>query len=427
MKIYSETFGCTMNRADTELMLGELSDSGHEIVEELGESDLVIVNTCAVKRPTLNRVIYRLRELYEETDKKLIVAGCLPLIDLEKVEEIGEFEAIISCLTTESIGEVVERISRGEGNIRYISGESRKLSRPKFKMSDVSAPVPIAEGCVANCSYCCVKFARGDLRSFDPSNIVEEIREEVSSGRREIYLTTQDTAAYGLDSGTDLPSLLDMITSIPGDFRVRVGMMSPAQAKGIKKELAESFDSEKIYKFLHLPVQSGNDGVLKDMRRNYTVEDFREIVRTFRESFSNLYLATDIIVGFPGVDEEAFRDSCDLMEEIEPDKMNITRFTPMPGTDAKEMDQVRSEEKKRRSREMTSIHHRISHEKNREYVGEELECLVIKKGKKGGYEARLPNYKPVIVEEAEPGEFVRIRVLGAEETYLTGEVVGVGN
>ncbi|KXA91471.1 hypothetical protein AKJ57_01190 [candidate division MSBL1 archaeon SCGC-AAA259A05] len=423
MYIHEETYGCTMNQGDTELMLGELESSGHKIVQSIEESDVVLVNTCAVTRTTLNRIVHRLKELAKMDDKKVVVGGCLPLIDLNKIEEIGEFAGIISCRTTEAINEVVERISEGESGIRKISGESRKTSKRRFRGGDISAPLAIAEGCLSDCSYCCVKRARGRLRSFKPDEIVEEVREEVEAGRREIYITAQDTAAYGLDLGTDLPRLLKNVTTIPEKFRVRVGMMNPEYAGKILSDLLRVFESEKIYKFLHLPVQSGNDDVLREMRRGYEVKDFKRIVKSFEEKFPNLYLATDIIVGFPGEDEEAFRDSCDLLKEIKPDKVNLTRFTPMPGTDAKEMKQIRSEEKKRRSKEMTDIVQEISYEKNLNYWGNVTEGLVVKEGRKGGYVTRLPNYKPLIIEEADPGDFIKVKVTEAEPTYLKGEVL----
>lgn len=423
MRIYEETYGCTMNEGDTELMLGKLRESGHEIVEKTENAELIIVNTCAVKRTTLNKVIYRLKELKEQNDKKIIVAGCLPLIDLEKIEKIGKFAGIISCRTTESIGEIVKKITQGETNIKKIRGESEKTSYQRFRKSKISAPIAISEGCVSNCTYCCVKFARGKLRSFKAEKIIEEIKNELKKGRKEIYITAQDTAAYGLDKKTTLASLLEKVGSIPEKFRVRVGMMNPQQAKRIIHKLVESFDNEKIYKFLHLPIQSGNDRVLKKMRREYSVEDFKKIVSEFREKFPNLYLATDIIVGFPGETEEEFQDSCKLVKEIRPDKINLTRFTPMPSTEAKEMEQIESEEKKRRSKIMTSIHKEVSLEKNKKLLGNVTEGLVIKKGEKGGYVARLPNYKPIIVEETIPGEFIKTKITEAKPTYLMGEVL----
>ncbi len=321
--------------------------------------------------------------------------------------------------------DVVKRISKGERNIKEIEGESKKSVGSRYKKSNISAPIPIAEGCTSNCSYCCVKFARGKLRSFNPEKITTQVREEISEGRKEIYITTQDTAAYGLDfrKSMDLPELLNKISNIPEKFRVRVGMMNPKNAKKILPKLLESYESDKIYTFLHVPIQSGNDRILEEMGRGYSVADFREIVDSFEEKFADLQLVTDIIVGFPGETEEEFQDSCKLLKETKPDKVNLTRFTPMPGTEAKNMEQVVSEEKKRRSKEMTTLMEDISLGKNQKYVGKIDEGLVIKEGEKGGYEARINNYKPVIIEDAKPGEFVKIKITKAEPTYLEGEVI----
>lgn len=421
MKVYMETYGCTMNQGDSEIMLGKLEESGHEVVDKIKEADLVVLNTCAVKRPTLNRVLHRIKEL-KNSDKKLVIGGCLPLIDHEKIEEAEEVEGIISCLTTDQISEVINRISKGESGIEIIEGKSKKIGMPKHRQSQISAPVPIAEGCLSNCSYCSVKFARRKLRSFPPQDIVREVENELENGRKEIYITAQDTGVYGMDIGTDLSQLLEKISSIQKKFRVRVGMMNPARTRELTDRLIESYNDNKIYKFLHLPIQSGNDEILKKMRREYTVEDFLKIVKKFRANYPDMYLATDIIVGFPGETKKKFLDTCDLMKKVKPDKINLTRFTPMPGTDAERMNQVESEIKKDRSRKMTKIHHEISYEKNRGYIGRRVEGLIVKKGKKGGYEARIHNYKPVIVEDGVPGRFASIKIKDAEPTYLIGEI-----
>ncbi len=403
-------------------MLGKLERAGHEITQEIENSDLVLVNTCAVKRTTLNRVIYRLEELKNSNNREVIVGGCLPLIDLEKIEDIGEFSGIISCLNTDRITEMVERISEGESGVKMIEGDSGKPRGQRYKKSKMSAPIAIAEGCLSDCSYCCVKFARGKLQSFEPRKVVKEVENEVTRGRKEIYITAQDTAAYGLDIKTNLPELLQRITSMPEKFRVRVGMMNPSSAKRITDDLIDAYRDSKIYKFLHLPIQSGNDKVLEEMRRNYKVQEFKEIYRLFWEEFPDLYLATDIIVGFPGESKEDFKDTCELLKEVRPDKVNLTRFTPMPGTDAKQKKQIRSEEKKRRSKKITELQREISLDINKEYVGKEFEGLVIKEGKKGGYEARIENYKPVIVENTKPGKFIKIKITEARPTYLMGEI-----
>jgi MiaB/RimO family radical SAM methylthiotransferase len=247
------------------------------------------------------------------------------------------------------------------------------------------------------------------------------VRGAVLNGYREILLTSQDTASYGMDKGSSLPELLKKITSIEGKFRIRVGMMNPATTKRILPELLDAFESDKIYKFLHLPVQSGNDDVLARMRRGYTVDEFLRIVEAFKQRFEDLYLATDIIVGFPGEGREEFEDTCELIEEVKPDKVNLTRFSPMPNTDAARMKQVEGREVKMRSRLLSDICRRIGYERNLRYVGRVEEGLVVEEGLKGGYIVRLPNYKPAILTKADLGEFLQVRITGARPTYLLGE------
>jgi len=425
MRVYCETFGCTMNRGDTELMLGCLKEAGHEPTPNLSDADVIVVNTCAVKGPTQRRVLRRLRELRELDGKPIVVAGCLPLIDLGSIERLGTFAGLVSCHSLGSISTVVEKIAKGETNVRELDHLMlEKPSMPKLRSNNVSAIVAIAEGCISNCSYCSVRLARGKLRSFDEKAILSEIKKVLDNSSREILLTAQDTAAYGIDSGKTLPELLNKIVDIDGKFMVRVGMMNPKTTKHILPKLLDVYESEKIYKFVHLPVQSGDDDVLQAMRRGYTVDDFLKIVDGFREKFDDLYLATDIIVGFPTEGEEEFTNSCELIEKVRPDKVNLTRFSPMPGTDAAKMKQVNEREVKRRSRLLNEICHSIGYEINKNYIGRTAECLVVEEGKRGNYTARLKNYKPAIVENAAIGEFAKIDITEARPTYLIGNIIG---
>jgi len=196
--------------------------------------------------------------------------------------------------------------------------------------------VPIATGCLGNCAYCITKIARGDLSSRHPSGIIESVRSLASSGPIEIQLTGQDTAAYGLDIGTDLPSLVREICAIPGDFRLRVGMMNPRSALPIVKQISDAYAEQKVFKFLHLPVQSASDEILAHMERGYRVADFRMFVDAVRKVVPEMTLSTDIIVGYPGEKEEDHMANLDLIREVKPDIVNVTRFSPRPGTRAAE-------------------------------------------------------------------------------------------
>ncbi|MDI6820160.1 MAG: tRNA (N(6)-L-threonylcarbamoyladenosine(37)-C(2))-methylthiotransferase [Candidatus Hodarchaeaceae archaeon] len=425
MRVFCETFGCTTNKGDSEIMLGCLKVAGHEPVGRLADADVIVVNTCAVKGPTQRRVLRRLRELRELGGKLIVVAGCLPLIDLASIERLGTFAGIISCHSVDSIVPVVERIARGETDVRVLGRVPReKPCLPKFRLSNVSAVVAISEGCVSNCSYCSVKLARGRLHSFDVESILSEIGDAVRKGYREILLTSQDTAAYGMDSGRSLPELLKEIVALDGKFKVRIGMMNPNTVKRILRGLLDVYESEKIYKFLHLPVESGSDEILAAMRRGYTVDEFLKIVSAFKGKFEDLYLATDIIVGFPGEGEREFGDTRKLIEGVRPDRVNLTRFSPMPGTEAAKMEQVDEREVKRRSKLLSVRCRKIGHEQNRRYIGLVTEGLVVEEGQKGGYVTRLPNYKPAILSNARLGDFLNVKITDARQTYLVGEPIG---
>jgi len=410
-----------MNRGDSELMLGQLAAAGHEVVPNPAKADTIIVNTCAVKGTTYRRILRRLRELRNSDGKRVVVAGCLPLIDLASIEQIGVFDGIVSCRSVGEIAEVFEYIARKEQNVRKLEhAPCEKPTMPKLRSSEVSAIVAICEGCTSNCSYCSVKFARGKLRSFYAKSILSEVEAAINAGYREILLTAQDTAAYGLDTGSNLPKLLNLITSLEGKFKIRIGMMNPLNVIPILPEILDAYDNEKIYKFLHLPVQSGDDGVLEAMRRGYTVDDFMKIVDAFREHFENLYLTTDVIVGFPGEGELEFMHTCELIKRARPDNVNLTRFSPMPATDAARMPQVNGRDVARRSRLLSAKCRAIGHEQNKRYIGRIVEGLVTEPGKKGGYTARLPNYKTVIINNAGLGEFVNLKIIEARPTYLLG-------
>jgi MiaB-like tRNA modifying enzyme len=291
---------------------------------------------------------------------------------------------------------------------------------PKARGNSVSAIVAMAEGCLSSCSYCSVKLARGDLRSYPLELVAEEAKQAIRAGYKEIKLTAQDTAAYGVDIGADLPALIREISSIPGNFKIRVGMVNPTFAKQILPGLLDAYNDEKVYKFLHIPVQSGDDGVLSSMRRGYTVDEFLELVQAFRGTFEDLQLSTDIIVGFPGEDEKAFAHTCELVRKIKPDNVNVSRFTPMPKTDAARMPQVNGREVAKRSRALAELWHEIGHEINKSYVGRVESGLVVEKGERRGFVVRLSNYKPVLVQEGRPGEFVDVRIVEATPTYLKG-------
>lgn len=413
-----------MNRSDSEAILGIVSKSGHEVASCLGNADLVIVNTCSVKRTTHRKMLRRLKELKNLNGKRIVVAGCLPLIDLKALDRLGTFDGIISCKSISKLDEVLNQILKGESDVRVLTDDREKTSGgPKLRSSSVGAVIPISEGCNSSCSYCSVKFARGDLESFPLDKLIAETKAALEAGFREMLLTSQDTAAYGLDCGASLPELLNEITSITGNFRVRVGMMNPKNVLPILPELVDSFENEKVYKFLHLPVQSGDDGILQAMKRGYGVKEFLKIVETFRKKIPELFISTDLIVGFPGEGEDEFANTFKLMRDVEPENTNVSRFSPMPRTAASKMPQVNGREVAARSRRISKLCREISLKKSNNYVGKCVEGFVTERGKNGRLLLRSGSYRKVVVKDGMLGEFRRAKITRVSLTHMRGETI----
>ena len=226
--------------------------------------------------------------------------------------------------------------------------------------------------------------------------------------------------------GIDLAELLTALGGLAGDFRVRVGMMTPNLVTEMQSRLITAFDNPKIFKFLHLPVQSGDDTVLQYMRRFYTAEEFKGTVKTFRNEFPQLTLATDVIVGFPGETEEAFENTLRLLEEVKPDVVNVSKFFARPKTVAARMKEglVDKEETKRRSTVASELAKRLSAERNQRWVGWSGEVLIDEKGKfEGSWVGRNFAYKPIAIKSTDNllGKTLNVKVTEASTTYLKGE------
>jgi MiaB-like tRNA modifying enzyme len=424
-RVYVRSFGCPTNLADGELIAGCLSEAGYDVVERVEDADVLIYNTCAVKTPTENRAIDILRRV--PRDKKLIVTGCLPLINLERMKAQVEFDGVLGAAPGSKIVEAVHKVGRGERVVMLEKNSKPSLDLPKIPVNRVVGIVPINYGCLGSCSYCCVLFARGRLRSHGIDEVVERVKRDLASGVKEVWLTSQDTACYGKDIAVNLADLLREVCRVEGKFFVRVGMMNPNYASEILDDLVQAYKDEKVFKFLHLPVQSGDDEVLRLMNRHYSVDDFRRIVNSFRKEIPEITLATDVICGFPGESREAFERTVELIKEIQPDIVNISKFFPRPRTPAGDMKPfVHPREVKERSRRLAEVSKRVSLERNRAWLGWEGRILVDEVGKKVlSWVGRNFAYKPVVVKSGEVlfGRFLVVRVVRVFPTYLEAEIV----
>jgi threonylcarbamoyladenosine tRNA methylthiotransferase CDKAL1 len=426
-QVFIKNFGCSSNMADGEVLAGCLTEAGFQLATSETESDLIIYNTCAVKGPTENRIINTLKNAPK--DKKIVIAGCLPKISFERLCRETHFDSAVGPAVGNEIVDIVKRVLDGEKIVDLNTVKEKPLlSLPRYKSNLAVSVVPVNFGCLGSCSYCCVVFARGHLRSYESKEIVERVKSDYSAGAKEFWITSQDTAAYGRDLGTDLAELLEALNGLAGDFRVRVGMMTPNLVTKMQTRLITAFDNPKIFKFLHLPVQSGDDNVLQYMRRFYTAKEFKGIVENFRNKFPQLTLATDVIVGFPGETEEAFEDTLKLIEAVKPDVVNVSKFFARPKTVAARMKDglVDRKEIKRRSTVAADLVKRLSAEGNQRWVGWIGEVLVDEKGKiEGSWIGRNFAYKPIAIKSSDNllGKTLKVRVVEGLETYLEGAIV----
>jgi len=298
-----------------------------------------------------------------------------------------------------------------------------KVGVPKLTDDSLIHIIQICEGCLGACTFCCTRFARGPLNSYPIHDIVEEARQAIENGACEIQLTAQDTAAFGKDSGEKLSTLIKEVANLDGDFRVRVGMMHPKNILNDVDEIIDAMKHPKVYDFIHLPVQTGSDKVLKEMRRGHTLDQYLNIVSKFKNEIPDIALAVDIIVGYPTETDDDFDLTVKLLEEIKPSLIHLSKYQHRKGAVSSSLKEIPHEVMKKRSKYLSEIKSKITEDENRELIGSYQKVLVVEEGSKGGFIAKTNSYIPVIVDNVELGSFVDVKITEATATYLKSELV----
>ena len=389
--VYIETYGCRYNFGDTAKLVEILRHYGGTVVDNPSEAEAVIVNTCTVVGPTERRMLHRL-SLFRDHD--LYVTGCMPKVQREAILAV--------CSPTFIAPGTIQELYRSVGTVAG---------------GDVGI-VQLAQGCAGSCTYCITRFARGPLKSFTPEEILAQVRAFVMAGTIEIQLTAQDVSAWGTDNGHSLPELLVALDRIPGNHRIRIGMMNPATVKGQIRELVDAFSGDHIFRFIHLPVQSGSDVVLARMGRGYTAGEFEEIVRLFRKRYPGITVATDMIVGFCGETTADFTASLDLIRRLKPAKVNVTRYSRRPFTPVAREKDFPDYIKKDRSRTMNSVAEEVYTSLNTVQLGRTLPFIVTETLRKGSVMARSPEYTGIVIRENLPVGFRGDAVLVQDRKYF---------
>ena len=425
VKVAIETFGCTFNKADSQIMAGKLSDAGMELVEDIVDADVIIVNTCYVKQPTENKVTTRIQKLQKNyPDKKVVVSGCMVEIDPKKLDKIADIST--NWIGPHQLNKTVDVVNASlEGQLLRQTGLTKdsKVGLNKIKDDPFIHIIQICEGCLGVCSFCCTRLARGPLHSYPISEIKAEAQKAIDSGCVEIELTAQDTAAFGHDSGEKLSSLIKEVANLDGNFRIRVGMMHPKNIFDDVDELIDAFKLPNVYKFIHLPVQTGSDKVLKEMNRRHTIEEYLDFVKKIRNSIPEITLATDIIVGYPTETDEDFQKTIGLLEEIKPNLIHLSKYRHREGALSSSLEEIPHSLMKHRSKKLSEIKEKITNDENKHLLGKVLNILIVQKGSKGGYIGKSDSYLPVVVDNAEIGTFIKVKITKTTSTYLIGEKI----
>ncbi|XP_004432139.1 PREDICTED: threonylcarbamoyladenosine tRNA methylthiotransferase [Ceratotherium simum simum] len=428
-KIWIRTWGCSHNNSDGEYMAGQLAAYGYKITENASDADLWLLNSCTVKNPAEDHFRNSIKKAQEE-NKKIVLAGCVPQAQprqdyLKGLSVIGvqQIDRVVEVVEETIKGHSVRLLGQKKDNGKRLGGA--RLDLPKIRKNPLIEIISINTGCLNACTYCKTKHARGNLASYPIDELVDRAKQSFQEGVCEIWLTSEDTGAYGRDIGTSLPALLwKLVEVIPEGAMLRLGMTNPPYILEHLEEMAKILNHPRVYAFLHIPVQSASDTVLMEMKREYCVADFKRVVDFLKEKVPGITIATDIICGFPGETNQDFQETVKLVEEYKFPSLFINQFYPRPGTPAAKMEQVPAQVKKQRTKDLSRVFH--SYNPYVHKVGERQQVLVTEESFDSKfYVAHNRFYEQVLVPKNPTfmGKMVEVDIYESGKHFMKGQPV----
>ncbi len=445
MTFYLHTYGCQMNVRDSEAVAARLEDAGHALARKETEADVILVNSCSVRGKAEDKAIGKLRELAagkrDHPGRIVGVMGCMAQrLQMDLFTKVKGLDLAVGTRAAHHLPRLLRLVAKSGEPQAVFDNEDADLVPHDHRQGGLSAFVTVLLGCNRRCTYCIVPDVRGPEFSRPPREILDEIRALTAGGVREITLLGQSVLNYGRTQNVwedeppgpggyrePFPRLLEAAAGIPGLERLRFTSNHPS---GCTQELARAMrELAPVCDHLHLPLQSGSDAVLKRMRRGYGVASYLEAVERLRRTLPDCALTSDIIVGFPGETEADFEATRDLMRRVAFDNTYIFKYSPRPGTPASLFqDDVPQEVKAERNRILLEEQDRIGQQRNKAWIGREVEVLV------EGPSARNParwagrNRQNKIVifsprEGLQPGHCVRVAIESARPQTLYGRVM----
>ena len=430
-KVWVEAFGCSANIADAEIIKGILCNNGYELTSIRKNSDLNVLVTCAVKDATEHRMISKIKRYSKE--KPLVVAGCLPKTSKKLIESYSPDSSLMGPQSLDRTLQVVDASLNGRKVVALEDSMSTKVNFPRLRLNPVVSIIEISSGCLSECSFCQTKLAKGSLKSYRIGEIVRQMEDDVAANCKEIWLTSTDNGCYGLDLKTDLVELLEQCSNIEGEYKIRVGMMNPMYVPRFLDRLISLYrNNDKIFKFLHMPVQSGSERILRKMKRGHTAKIFLDVVKELRKKIPEITIATDIITGFPSESESDFEETLNLIEESQPDVINSSRYSPRPGTVASKYPRLNTKIVKERSTRLHETIKKTSMSRNQIWHGWNGKILIDELLENGKIQGRNYAYRPVIInlprsEKFDPqgflGHYLSIKVVEISTYSLLGKLI----
>lgn len=439
-KVLFISLGCDKNLVDTEYMLGILGENGYSFTDDETEADIIIINTCCfisdAKEESINTILEMAEYKEQGSCKALLVTGCLAQRYQKEIEEeIPQVDAILGTNSYDAIAEAVKQVLEGKTyeNFKTLEGLPNVRAKRTLTTGGHYAHLKIAEGCNKHCTYCIIPKIRGNYRSVPMEELIASAKELAAQGVRELILVAQETTLYGVDlyGEKSLHRLLDELNKIEGIYWIRILYCYPEE---IYDELIESIKrNDKVCHYLDLPIQHASDDILKRMGRKTSQKDLRDIVAKLRKEIPDIALRTTLICGFPGETESDHEELMYFINEMEFDRLGAFTYSPEEDTPAESFpNQIEEEVKQKWQQEVMELQEEIIIDANEKMIGRELYCMI--EGQVSGentYVGRTyrdaPDIDGYIFIDTDAalmsGDFVKVRITGAYEYDLIGEVL----
>jgi threonylcarbamoyladenosine tRNA methylthiotransferase MtaB len=425
--------GCKVNQYESSSLAGLFKERGYQVVDFDGEADVYIINTCTVTHLADSKSRQLIRRAVKANPHAFIAAaGCYTQVSPDEVQKIEGVDLLVGTRDRARLVDLVEQAAKGRGVVNAVSEYTASDEFEEMSVQSIQgrarAFLKIQEGCSNYCTYCIVPYARGPLRSRQPDRVIAAARELVSSGYQELILTGIHTGAYGrdLDMDINLAGLLMRLFKIPGLRRLRLSSIEPHD---ITLELVEVMSGSKIFcRHLHVPLQSGEDEILRRMGRKYTAWEYFRLTEVLREHIPGLSLTTDLMVGFPGETDDHFLSTYSLVKKTAFSGLHVFKFSPRRGTPAAGYgQQVEPRLKDERSRKLILLGKKLSADYAASHLGRELSVLVEQRvhGDKDLFEGHTDNYLKVVFPGREGllGKIVPVRAERLKGPVIEGKII----